>query len=369
MKNILLLLSVIITSVVLFSSCDPTKDFKDEYSKYNNPNKVKFPDTTTVYTLTTADYLNSSVSDISKNKNFSDANPANPNLLEILNKKYNAKMAASLTVTYNYYNPLVLRDSVTYTLVNADYGNKYNDFINATDLTNYLAKTYPQARRGKVAILTYNWLTSTSVVTNTFVCLSPNTWIIVTQFALADYKIMGQSYANFSNTTDPLYYIPIYLKNTKAYAKSGDITMVQYAVYASSKTTQYLLQYTYNGSAWIPFNAVTTAATVVNFDGLLWKFPPPVKLAFATGTPANAINYTLIGADYTMVGNSYADFDRRAGQPEADDNVFLTKVGTILKTRFAASIAIGQVYAVTYADYSGSNPPPNKTVYVSVVPL
>jgi hypothetical protein len=102
----------------------------------------------------------------------------------------------------------------------------------------------------------------------------------------------------------------------------------------------------------------------------LWKFPPPVKVTFVTPTPttapAGSISYTLVHADYQLVGNSYDDFQRNiVGSYEEPDAVFLGKMGTILKTRYAASIAIGQIYAVTYADYSGTTV--NKTVYLQVV--
>jgi hypothetical protein len=371
MKKILLLLSFILTGIVLFTACDPTKEYQDQYSQYNNPSKVRFPDTTTVYTLASTDYASSSITEVSSKKYFSDASPVNPNLLGILNKKYNAKISASITVNYTYYNPLILRDSVpNYTLLNADYGNTYYDFIKATDLTTYLAKVYTAPTKGKVVILTYNWMTKTTVVTNTFVFLGNNVWTMINPFALADYTAMGQSYANFSNTTDPLYNIPIYLKSKFPYAKSGDIYMVQYAVYISGKTTQYPLLYTYNGSAWIAYNAISTAVAYVNFDGLAWKFPPAVKVTFVTPTPTSApagsINYSLVTADYRLVGNSYDDFQRNVvGQYEEPDAVFLGKMGTILKTRYAASIAIGQIYAVTYADYAGTTT--NKTVYLQVV--
>jgi len=370
MKKILLLLSFILTGIVLFTACDPTKEYQDQYSQYNNPSKVKFPDSTTVYTLASTDYASSSLTEVSSKKYFSDASPVNPNLLAIFNKKYNGKIAASITVNYNYYSPLTLRDSVTYALVNADYGNKYNDFIKATDLTSYLLKTYPTATRGKVAILTYNWMTATTSVTNSFIYLGNNVWTIINQFVLADYNAMGQSYADFSNTTDPLFYIPIYLKNKFPYAKSGDIFMAQYAVYLSGKMVQYPVLYIFNGTAWVAYNPISVAQTYVNFDGLTWKFPPAVKVTFITPTPTSApagsINYTLVSADYRLVGNSYDDFQRNVvGQYEEPDAIFLGKMGTILKTKYAASITIGQIYAVTYADYAGTTS--NKTVYLQVV--
>jgi hypothetical protein len=371
MKKIITILNIIIASVALFSACNPTKDFKDEYDLYNDPSKVKFADSVSVYSLTSADYSISTVPSISKNKYFTASYSVDPYILEILNKKYNAKISGSLTITYSYYNPLTLLDTVSYALVNGEYGNNYNDFSTMTELYSYLSKNYPTAKRGNVVILTYNWyVSSITVVSNSFICLGNNAWMIVTPFVLADYKAMGQNYANFSNTADAGYNIPIYLKNSfLPYAKSGDNLLVQYAVYASKITTQYFQQYTFNGTAWTAIGKVVPATTVVNFDGTVWKFPPPVKVVFFTDpAPANAISYTVTANDYKMVGNSYSDFDRRAGQSEGDDNVFLKKIGTILKTRFVASIAVDQVYAVTYADYSGTNPAPNKTIYVKVIP-
>ena len=368
MKKILLLLSFIITGVVLFSSCDPTKDYVDEYTKYNDPSKVKLPDSTTVFALASTDYAASSVTAISTSKNFTDANPANPNLLEILNKKYNAKIGASVTFTYAYSNPLTFRDSTVYTMLNADYGNTKYYFTKATDLTSYLVRAYPTATRGKVVVLTYNWYVypTTSVLTNTFVCLSDQTWIQANPaFVLADYNTMMQAYADFASSTDALFYIPIYLKNKYPYAKTGDNIMVQWDGYVSGKYPRYLLLLTYNGTSWTAFNPLSTANIVANFDGTAWKFLPRVVFSTVTPPPTNAIPYTLISDDYKLVNgaNAYSDFDRRVGYPENNDNVFLTKMGTILRARF--TITPGEVYAVTYADYAGTIT--NKTVYLLVV--
>ena len=121
MKKIIIILNIVIVGLVLFSACNPTKDFKDEYDLYNDPSKVKFADTVSVYTLTSADYSISTVPYINKNKYFSDSYSVDPYLLEVLNKRYNAKISGSLTITYNYYCSLTLRDSASYALVNGEY--------------------------------------------------------------------------------------------------------------------------------------------------------------------------------------------------------------------------------------------------------
>src|ERR1035437_2899158 len=147
MKKIILIINIVIAGIAMFSACNPTKDFKDEYDLYNDPSKVKFADSVSVYALIAADYSISTVPYISKNKYFSDSYPVSSYLLDILNKKYNAKISGSLTITYSYYNPITLLDSVSYTLVNGEYGNSYNDFNAITDLYSYLSKNYPTADR------------------------------------------------------------------------------------------------------------------------------------------------------------------------------------------------------------------------------
>lgn len=370
MKKIFIFLNFIAAGLLLFNACDPVKDYRNQYNLLNDPLKVKFADTVKVYTLISSDYLKSSVSGISTNKNFSATYPANPNLLEILNKGYNAPKGSQLIINYNYYNPLVLKDSVSYALVNGDYGNKYNNYSVITDVYGYLAKSYPSATRGKVVILTYNWRASTTTsVTNSFVYLGDAGWMIVSPvIALADYNAMGQTYANFSSTADANYYIPLFLKNKYPYAKSGDQFLVQYALYVSSKTTQNLMLVTYNGTAWNIVGSIVTANTLVNFDGTAWSFPPKVVQATDAEVAATTpILYTLTHADYVLIGESYDDFDRRATGKEASTDVVISDIGKILLARFS-NLSVGQVYTVTYNNYTGTNPAPAATISVKVVP-
>jgi len=370
MKKIILLLNFILAGLLLFNACDPVKDYTDQYDKYNDPLKVKFADTVKVYTLTASDYLKSSVSDIRTYGDFTDAYPANPYLLEILNKGYNAPISSQLTISYKYYNPLTPKDSVKYALANGEYGNSYNDYSTMSDVYGYLANNYPSATRGKVVFLTYNWYAgSISSVTNTFVCMSKGTWQQVSPiFVQADYTAMGQSYANFSSTTDATSRIPIYLKTKYPYAKAGDQLLVQYQTYISKVYANPLMLLTYDGASWNIIGSTVTASTLVNFDGTAWSFPPKVVLATDADVAATTpIPYTLTHADYQMVGESYDDLDRRPTGKDASTDVVVAEIGKILFAHFP-NMKVGEVYTVTYINYTGTNPAPSATISVKVVP-
>jgi hypothetical protein len=374
MKKNNIIMNFALAGLILLSACNPTKDFKDQYDLANtitdstnfaNYTKVKLADTATIIKLTDANYAKSSVSSIKSNKNFSDAYPAKTYLPEIMNKSFIVKTGNQITVAYNYYNPLTLKDSVSYTLTDAEYPNQtYKNFNTVAEIFSYLSTNYPQATRGKLVILTYKIKGTTGAVTCSFVYLGTE-WMQAIAFVAANYTAMGQSYANFSTSDDARYNIPIFLKNSfLPYAKAGTKTMVQYALYSSGKTTQNILLLNFDGNNWKIIDAVIPASSICMYNGSVWNFIPPLNFILVTETATR--NYTLTDADYTLVGSGqYKDFDRRAGQSEGDVNVFLSKMGTILKTRFA-DIAANQVYAVTYKDYNGSIS--NVTVNIKTVP-
>jgi len=363
MKKIIVLFNILIAGILLFNACDPTKDYRNDYNFYNDPSKVKFPDSTTVYTLTSTDYTKSSVSAISTNKYFSETYPVLTYLPEILNNSFNAKPSSLMTIVYNYNSTLVLRDSVTYTLTSTEYGSG-TYYSKITDVYGYLTKNYPLARRGATVILTYK-NSATTTITSTFVNLGTS-WIVVLKLVAADYTTMGQSYADFTTTTDAQFYISVFLNNNTAYtyAKSGDIVLVQYVLYVSGKSTQTLVQFTYNGTAWIAANSVNPSTQTVFFTGTAWKCTP----TFSQTTDAAARSYTLTDADYTLVGNGqYKDFDTRSVGPEGNINVLLNKIGKILLTRFPEIITGNQViFAVTFTNYNGTTGP--ATINVKVIP-
>lgn len=372
MKKIITLFTIILVGLLLFSACEPTKKYMDQYNLSNDQSKVKFADTVKFYTLISSDYLKSSVSDIKTNKDFSNAYPADPYLLEVLNNGYNAKSGAQFTITYNYFNPLVPKDSVSYALANGEYGNNNNYYSVITDVYKYLSRNYPSVTRGKMVFLTYNWPNATTRVSNTFVYLGSSWQQVSPIFTAADYTAMAQNFPDFGSTADANFYIPIYIKTKYPYAKSGDLLVAQYALFASSKTTQTLIQLTFNGTSWNVIGSTVPVSSLVNFDGTSWKFPPPVKLVKAADTDligVTPIAYTLTHADYLMVTNTtFDDFDRRAGHQEETDDAVISEIGTILKARFP-TIAVGQIYTVTYLSFTGTNPAPAATINVKVVPL
>ena len=375
MKKIHILLNFIVAGSLLLSACNPTKDFKDLYDLNNTTadstnfakyTMVKLADTATVIKLSDANYAKSSVSSIKNNKNFSDAYPAKTYLSEIMNKSYIASAGNQVTINCNYYNPLTLKDSVKYTMADGEYGNIYNDYSTLAQVYTYLTSNYPQATRGKTVILTYKWYTtSIATVTNTFTYLGTD-WIQIVPFVLDNYKAMGQGFANFSTVDDARYNIPIFLKNSfLPYAKAGDKVLVQYALYSSGKTTQNILLLSFDGTTWKIIDAVVTSPSVCSYNGSVWNFIPPLNFILVTNEAATR-TYTLTDADYVLVlSGQYKDFDRRPGASEGDVNVFLSKMGKILKTRFP-DIAANQVYAVTYKDYNGVTT--NVTVNIKTVP-
>ncbi|MDE6206433.1 MAG: choice-of-anchor J domain-containing protein [Muribaculaceae bacterium] len=96
----------------------------------------------------------------------------------------------------------------------------------------------------------------------------------------ADYTAMGQSYPNLS-AAEP--YLSKYLDLNMPYAAEGDIETVVWNRYAGGSAAYTASAYIYDGSAWAPYDFITTeTAQFVRAQGK-WMFDPNVTITLPAG--------------------------------------------------------------------------------------
>ena len=165
-------------------------------------------------------------------------------------------------------------------------------------------------------------------------------WAAPITFTSDEYSLMGQRYPNFSDNDEAVYNIGIYLRTLYQFAAPDDFVAVEYNYY-SGGVSQRNVNFVFDGSVWNAIPNVIDETIKFGHDGTTW-------------VPDNTIKYTLIGADYALVGNDrYENFDVRTGKDEEQESVRLDKINTILLNNFPSD-AEGQKYIVTYNIYNGA---------------
>lgn len=391
MKKILYMASIF---ALLFTSCDPMEDVYDEVDKANADELADqkfFSDKTLItngYELTEADFALSSNEDVAKYKNFSKYATAADNLADILtNKKLYGEAGIEYTVIYNFYRGSLsyigdyldfleeLAGIESYELKDADYEalgyGQYKNFDYKVDvptvLAGFLLGKYPDAVEGDERAITYVYYDSgdKNDVTE-FWTFDGSVWtesdkaapdapsgVDIYELVAADYDLMGApgKYNNFSSSDAPEDYLPNFLGVKFPFALDGDKIATVYKYYSGSTETK-MKEYTLTDGVWVEYSSAIDASALVAFKDKVWVFVPPIK--FIKSEKAATEQYTLVDADYALVGNgNYKNFDVRDGKGEADEAVVIAKLTMILKANF--ELVVGNVYEVSYDIYDGAN--------------
>ena len=353
------------------SSLDSLQTNNDEYSK-NYIGKALAEST---YTLVDDDYKLSSNENISKYLSFSASAPAEEHLAEILDQLFYASKAYEMSVNYNYYaglpDYLPVGAVESYELEDADYdamGNpgpgKYNNFSSDYPpedyLPDFMLAKYPGASTGDSYFVVYKYYSGGVETRSDYYKFDGTVWAassIPNSYILtdADYDSMGEpgKYNNFSSGTEPDTYLPTFLGIRFPYAVEGDIKVPVYKYYVGGGVTETRMdEYKFDGSVWTKTTSVVEQTGLFSYNGANWSYVPPIK--FIETTKPFTVEYTLVDADYELVGNGkYHNFDVREGKPEETIEVRIEKLTIILKANF--DVAVGDVYSVTYDVYDGTN--------------
>ena len=351
MKKIIYLLSIL---VITFSSCNPLEDIHNEIDAIPaDPNVGSFN-----YTLEDADYAALSL----KFGSFSNESDAKTKLPAFLLSKYALYGATTdVNVTFKLYSPKRDEKSLKiYTVSSADYtagGHRYGNFDSYSDITTFLDTKYPSAPNRMLVSLTYKYYNgTTSTLENGFIKVD-GLWEMSTGISDDEYTSMGEGRAQFSNETEALTKIPVFLNDKFKYdgKVAGDIEGIMYKLYVTDTQDvdgdgrtddrtvySFVAFFIYDGMNWSKYNNVINETIKFAHDG-------------TTFVPDNTIKYTLTAADYASVGNGqYSNFDVRAGKDEETEAARLAKINTILLANFPNAVE-GQKFAVSFDIYDGSN--------------
>ncbi|UMB53134.1 DUF5017 domain-containing protein [Lutibacter sp. A64] len=174
----------------------------------------------------------------------------------------------------------------------------------------------------------------------------------------ADFDSMGEGYGqpgqynNFGSSTPPDDYLPTFLNLKYPYALEGDELIVVYDYYSSSSGAQLRGNlYTKSSGAWSGYESTISTTLQFGHDGANW-------------VPDNTIKYTLTGADYDYIVETYKDiysggvanlssYGNISAYNWAPDEI-LDVLSGVLLNNFPDSEE-GQKFIVTYATYDGSS--------------
>jgi len=266
--------------------------------------------------------------------NFNSADDAKDMIPDLLENNYPVWGGGSLAaVTFKIYSPKDTYSGIVSELTSAEMnaitGNTYGNFSRDYHIFNYLDATYLSPSDGDFHSLKYEYYSGgESDLTNGF-AYENGEWMQITGFTEDEYKVMGESYPNFSSDNEAEAKMPIFLVDRFKFnpKSAGDIVPVMYELskkdenndrYTESNTDNYI----FDGASWSKYNDVIEETVKFGHDGNVW-------------VPDNTIKYTLTQADYDLVGNGYrGNFDVRSGKDEELESVRLDKINTILLNNF-----------------------------------
>lgn len=353
MKKVFSLL--IIFAGLLLTGCQPMDDIHDETNEQLNSEPTVG---TTEYTLVEEDYTD--ILDL-EHTSFNDMDEAKELVPVVLNDMYSfwGKGSQAL-VTFDLYSPQVSIQGnlIEYTLINDDYDSEYGNFDNVDAILSFLSGKYPNAERGQLVKITYEFFSggSTNTLTNPFIFDGDN-WLEVLELTDDQYIEMGESYPNFSGRDVAETKIGVFLNMNFPYEQfeEGDKKIVLYKYYDGDDQIG-LAHYAYMNGEWTVLTSIATETLQFGHDGDTW-------------VPDNTIKHELTPDDFAYIGDALADdypgpassagnygnFDRREGNSNYWSREMILEGMNLLLNQIDADAEIGQKYEMTYDIYNGTS--------------
>tara|TARA_B110000971_G_scaffold199739_1_gene217234 strand:+ start:420 stop:2048 length:1629 start_codon:yes stop_codon:yes gene_type:complete len=304
---------------LLFTSCNPLEDIYDEIDAKTAINGIIGD---VERTLSDDDYADLDLSF----GNFSSVDDAKLMLPSFITSQYPAlgvtfkddgsiNEASSALITYKLFSPIKFEE---YTLVGADYAAlELTSLNNSGEYNDFFDQKFPSEVKGTVIDLTFK------------------TEPTISNYTLTndDYDLVGSGrFDNFDirdGRDDALIEarrvkIQTILLNNFPEAAFGVKYNVTYKAYDGSSTEEYNLE---------------------------------VQLEENPTDPSKTTTYTLVNADYQLIGNgNFNNFDIRDGKPEADVQVRRAKIETILLNNYPSAVS-GDFFVISYDTYDGVGRP------------
>lgn len=326
-----------------FTACEPLEDINKEIDALG---EIISGDA--IFALTDDDYdaLDKGFG------NFNSTDEAKDLISGLLMDKYPVwGVGSSALVTYKLYAPRKdEKNLIIYEVTTEDYDAnpdtaQYDNFDDMDQIYAFLDTKYPAPTDRDLVSLTYKFYNGgLKTLNNGFLYLN-DAWELIEGFTSDEYAAMGEGFPNFSNEDEALAKIPVFLKDKFKYDTkvAGDVHAAMYKLYIGGGVTEsYVVYFIYDGSDWSKYNNVIEETLQFGHDGTNW-------------VPDNTIKYTLVAADYALVGNDrYGNFDVRSGKDDEPEAARLAKFNTILLNNFPNSEE-GQKFLVSYNIYNGSD--------------
>lgn len=356
MKKLVYLLIVLGVTVM---GCNPVEDINNDIDAQDNPVVGDV-----VFTMTSEDYADvdpTTDDDAYENfENFSSIDDAKIQIASLLADKYPFWGEGSAAeVTFNIYKSLSIQNEEVYTVSDQDYedlGFNFGNFSNDDDFQVFLPFKYPNAERGDLVELTYQWWApGVETRTDKFVLL--DAWEKTSQFTDEDYAAMEQNFPNFSDEEEAVFKIGIYLESLYPFAEEGDELVTLYKLWNGSEVEDVIAPYVFDGDKWNAVGSVTEETIKFGFKNGVWE-------------PDNTIRYTLTGDDYNYISaqliteagfegpadnlGTFNSFDVRTTSSNYWSPEMLLTAFDVLLDNNAAGAAEEQKYILTYKIYDGS---------------
>ena len=308
-----------VSLVFIFTSCNPLEDLDAELAESTKLNGIVGDIARTLsdedYEILDLSYGNFNSEDLAKEMLPSFISGQYPALGVTFKADGSINQASSALITYKLYNPIKFEE---YTVVDADYAAlELTSLNNSGEYNDFFDQKFPSEVKGTVIDLTFK------------------TEPTIENYTLTDddYDFVGSGrFNNFDIRTgrdDELIEarrvkIQAILLNNFPEAAFGVKYNVIYDAYDGSSTEEYNLE---------------------------------VQLEENPTDPSKTIVYTLVNADYELIGNgTFNNFDIRDGKPEADVQVRRAKIETILLNNYPDAVS-GDFFVITYDTYDGVGRP------------
>jgi hypothetical protein len=345
----------ILSVLTIFTGCDPMEDVYNELEVTED-----FVVAEAEVTLTEDDYEAIGQS----YPNFNSVDQAKELIPGFLSDLYPAWGDGSAAfVTFDIYQPEEYEDAlIIYEVTTEDYDSnpetsQYDNFDDEDQIYDLLNAKYPDIEDNTLVSLTYLFYDGSVNELNNGFFYTGGEWVFIQGFTEDEYNAMGESYPNFSSEDEAYAKIPVYLEEKFKYqeVEAGDLQPIMYKLYVDGVTESYIAYFTYNGTEWEVYENVVTQTLQFGHDGATW-------------VPDNTIRYTLTGADFTAIGEEFADtyenpawsagnysnFDRREGNTNYWSTEMILEAVSFILDGMDPNAEEGQKYVVSYAIYNGS---------------
>lgn len=207
---------------------------------------------------------------------------------------------------------------------------------------------------------TYIWnteVTISTVIETQVYAYGDGSWMIPLTLPEDIYtEEFEQRFNNFDDEDEAGFYIGRYLEPLYLYAMEGDFISVAYDYYDGDGVVTRYASFVYEDREWEFIPTVIPYTLQFGHEGTGWVVD-------------NTITYSLSPADYSFIGEQFADvyddpawsvgnynnFDVRDGnRNQWTDEMLLEAMNALLNGKVAPDAEVGQKYLLTFAIYDGS---------------